>query len=386
MRKKKNNIRRNLFSPAIFLFFIIVAVCLIILLEYIEFNRGKNSFIFTRIFSQKKPADNASDLNRNLLDILRRNDINFDYFMDISGKYHFKIEPEKKKFDKISESIVKLSRESGFRLVTIEVKRVKNKTIFLYHTLMKKVIYHYILISKNEFTEKKKDKKILSGRTIPRLAFIIDDIGAHSLGALALKKLGIPITASVLPFSQRGYEEAGWIHEYGLEEMIHLPMQPKKNVNNGYSLENTIKVDSSEEYIRSLLKRAQKLVPYAKGINNHQGSLVTSKKKIMKKILRIIKDTGLFFIDSKTDFDSVAYKTAEEMNIKTAERDVFIDHIQSYDHSMFQIRRLINIAKRKGNAIAIGHPFKTTFKAIADSIKLIRSEGVEIVFVKDLVK
>ncbi|MCK5222504.1 MAG: divergent polysaccharide deacetylase family protein [Candidatus Aminicenantes bacterium] len=53
---------------------------------------------------------------------------------------------------------------------------------------------------------------------------------------------------------------------------------------------------------------------------------------------------------------------------------------------MFQIRRLVGIAKRTGKGIAIGHPFDTTLSAIADSLDFIRSSGVEIVFVNQLIR
>lgn len=384
MRKRKNNLRKNIFSPALFISFILVAIFLIVLLEYLEFNKSGNSFIFNNIFRGKNSSVFASEFNHDLLEVLNRNEISFDYFKDVRNRYHFKIDPEKKEFESIKNSLKRISKKSGFALVPVEVKRIEGRTIFLFKTKSNGKTFHIILLSKPKIQKKDVVESVKVGGGSPRIAFIIDDIGAHSLGALELKKLGIPITASILPFSARGFEEAKWVHEYGLEEMIHLPMQPKKDAKNGYALKNTVKIDSSENYIRSLLKKAEKIVPYARGVNNHQGSLVTSNKTVMKKILGVIKGERLFFVDSRTDFDSIAYQTAREMGVRSAKRDVFIDHIQDYSQSMFQIKRLVKIAKKHGQAIAIGHPFKTTLKAISDSIKFIRDEGIEIVFVKDL--
>jgi polysaccharide deacetylase 2 family uncharacterized protein YibQ len=53
---------------------------------------------------------------------------------------------------------------------------------------------------------------------------------------------------------------------------------------------------------------------------------------------------------------------------------------------MEQIDRLIKIAKHKGKAIAIGHPFDSTIKAIGDSIKIIRKNRINIVFVSQIVE
>ncbi len=106
----------------------------------------------------------------------------------------------------------------------------------------------------------------------------------------------------------------------------------------------------------------------------------------MKKVLSVIRDEGMYFIDSKTDFDSLGWRTAREMGVKTAVRDVFLDHTRSYEHSMFQIRRLVGIAKKTGKGIAIGHPFDTTFAAITDSLDFIRSSGVKVVFARELLE
>ena len=102
--------------------------------------------------------------------------------------------------------------------------------------------------------------------------------------------------------------------------------------------------------------------------------------------MEVVKKEGLFFVDSRTTYETVAYDVAKELKIKTTYRDVFLDDIQTYSHSMGQIEKLIEIAKNKGKAVAIGHPFETTFKAIRDSINDIYSNGIKIVFVSSLLE
>jgi polysaccharide deacetylase 2 family uncharacterized protein YibQ len=74
------------------------------------------------------------------------------------------------------------------------------------------------------------------------------------------------------------------------------------------------------------------------------------------------------------------------MGVKAVFRDVFLDHEQSYEYSLNQIHSLIKIAQRKGKAVAIGHPFKSTIAAIKDSIALIQKNGIQIVFVSQLLE
>ena len=138
--------------------------------------------------------------------------------------------------------------------------------------------------------------------------------------------------------------------------------------------------------IITLIDNAGKIIPNAKGLNNHMGSLITSDKESIFKVLTIVKKRGLFFVDSRTTTTTIAGMISKSMEIKTAEKDIFIDHIKTYEHSMEQIDKLIKIALNKGEGIAIGHPNPTTFKAIKDSIDKIRAKGIKIVFVSSLVK
>lgn len=366
---------------------ILISFVIVLLLEFINFRKGKESLIFTGLLKKEKAISSQHKFNYDFLDFLNSSDISFDYFRDTGSRFHFKLDIEKPEFKQILKDIKNFSNKYGFSLVPIEVRREEKKTTYLYKADFSGETTHFLLINSIEkaasITIKKQIDKTI---TKPKIAFIIDDIGAYNIGAYELKKLGIPITASVLPDSPHAQEEAKWLSKYNLKSLIHLPMQPKKDMNIYPDHDRVITMTSSMQEIKELIKRARKIIPDAGGINNHQGSLVTSDKEIMKKVLSVIRDEGMYFIDSKTDFDSLAWKTAREMSVKTAIRDVFLDHTRSYEHSMFQIKRLVEIAKRRGKGIAIGHPFDTTFAAITDSLDFIRASGVEIVFVNELIE
>jgi len=205
-----------------------------------------------------------------------------------------------------------------------------------------------------------------------------------------LKKLDIPITASILPFSPYAFDEARQVYMYNIESLIHLPMQPLNSHTVDYTVDRFITRQSSESDIRALLKSARQVIPYAKGTNNHQGSLITSDRQKMETVLKVLKSDGLFFIDSRTTPKTVAFQIAKAMRIKTAERDVFLEDIgngdTTYEYSLNQISRLMQKAQKNGKAIAIGHPYQTTFRAIQDSIPRIREAGIEIVFVSKLLE
>ncbi len=388
--KSRNPVRKKNTTFAILISLILISFVIVLLLEFINYKKGKESLIFNGLLKKEKTISSHYKFNYDFLDFLNAEDISFDYFKDTGNRYHFKLDIKKTKFKKILKDIKGFSNKYNFLLTPIEIRREEEKTTYLYKIDFSGNTTHFLLINSTKRAIPDRVVKTIDPAEAdlehPKIAFIIDDIGAYNIGAYELKKLGIPITASVLPDSPHAMEEAKWISKYSLKSLIHLPMQPKKDMNNYPDHQKVITMTSSLSEIKDLVKRARKIVPDANGINNHQGSLITSDKKMMEKVLSVIKNEGMYFIDSKTDFDSLAWDTARDMSVKTAVRDVFLDHTRSYEHSMFQIRRLVGIAKRTGKGIAIGHPFDTTLSAIADSLDFIRSSGVEIVFVNQLIR
>ncbi|MCK5055337.1 MAG: divergent polysaccharide deacetylase family protein [Candidatus Aminicenantes bacterium] len=390
MQKKKN---MPLFF---FVLFILIAVFTVALLEYIDFKKGKESFIFSKVIPLKTRPEKIKAFNTWFINLLDEDKILFEHFKDEKGRYHFKFNVSRKKFDSLISRVKKISGKLQGKLELSEIRRVDDKSLMLYSLKIEREASHILLITRVERSPAKKEeikktkdtpkpkKKVV--RT-PKVAFVIDDVGEYEIGALELKKLNIPITASILPESRRAHEEARWTAEYNLQALIHVPMQPKNSNGLKYNPRKTITLQSTDSEIRSMVKKAKEVVPNAAGVNNHMGSLVTSNRKVMKRFLKILKEEGLFFFDSKTIAGTVGYGMAKNLGIKTAIRDVFLDDGEkSYPNAVSEIKRLVDKALRNGKAIAIGHPHPTTLRAIKDSIKFIREKGVKIVFLSELLE
>ena len=397
--KKQRRSKKKHTPKHFFVFFIAIALITVVLLEYIDFRNGKKSFIFTKLIPLKKHPGKIEQFNTNFLRVLNKNNIDCDYFQDEDEIFHFKIQIDAPRYTGLVSKFKEIARQLKAKVELSEIQGKTDKAIMLYKIMMGKKVSHLVLITKlkkstvqAKKTEPKKEvkpktrtvKKTRHG--VPKIAFIIDDVGAYDIGAMELKKLGIPISASILPDSPRAREEARWIQQYGLPVMLHIPMQPKNGNGQTYDGDHTITMNSTEDEIRELIRRARRIIPAARGMNNHQGSLLTANRQMMTRVLKIIKEEGLFFVDSRTIYNTVAYDIAKQLGIKTAYKDVFLDHIKTYSHSLSQVRRMVEIARQKGKAIAIGHPNKSTFKAIRDSIKYIRAKGVKIVYVSELLE
>jgi len=390
-QKSKNTVLR------FFLLFITIAVITIVLLEYIDFKKGEKTFIFTKIIPLKKTVSKIRQFNTQLIDILNINKIYHDYFLDEENKYHFKLDIDEARFDGLIAKIKIITGQLAGELDLKEIQGLANKSVMLYEVKLDQKITHLLLINKlrHAAAKKKPKEKPIEAHKVkpkakisgpPRIAFIIDDIGAYEIGPLELKRLGIPITASVLPDSWGVGEAVRWLTEYRLKVMIHLPMQPTNSNGKRYDPNEVVTLYSTDQQIRALIQRAKQAVPIAEGLNNHEGSLVTTNRQLMIRVLKIVKEEDLFFVDSRTIGGTVAYEVARELNIKAAHKDIFLDHIPTYSHSIAQVQELVDIALQKGKAIAIGHPLESTLRAIHDSKDYIEKKGVKIVYVKELLE
>jgi polysaccharide deacetylase 2 family uncharacterized protein YibQ len=138
--------------------------------------------------------------------------------------------------------------------------------------------------------------------------------------------------------------------------------------------------------IRRVLQKALSNVSGAVGMNNHMGSKITENRDLMEIILKQIKKNELFFIDSRTTAKSVAFKVAQELNIPSAKRDVFIDTENNREVIKTRLWELTEIAEKRGYAVGIGHCSKLTLEVIKIEIPKIQKKGFRFVKVSNIVK
>ncbi|QZY55681.1 divergent polysaccharide deacetylase family protein [Crassaminicella profunda] len=224
------------------------------------------------------------------------------------------------------------------------------------------------------------------------VALVIDDLGYHGDGTDDLLKINIPITAAVMPFSPFTKSDAEAAYKAGIEVIMHVPMEPivgKKE----WLGPRGITCDLSDEEIKLRIKEGLEEIKYATGMNNHMGSKATQDQRVMKDILAIAKDKNLFFLDSKTNPNSVVADIGEELDVPCFGRDVFLDNVKSQKTIEKQLEKLKCIALEKGYAIGIGHVGaeggKVTISAIRNMVPVLEREGIEFINLsrlKDLMK
>ncbi|MDH4185313.1 MAG: divergent polysaccharide deacetylase family protein [Nitrospinota bacterium] len=226
-------------------------------------------------------------------------------------------------------------------------------------------------------------KERLPVQTRAMAAIIIDDIGQSMEAVERLLAIGEPITLAVLPHQAHSRQAAARAMEKGQVVMLHLPMEPRGKENPGPGA--LLAAQGSAEIMR-LFAEDMEWVPGAVGVNNHMGSLLTEREEVMAPLMEQMRERGLFFVDSMTSSATVAYQTARRAGLASAKRDVFLDNERDVRKIMEALDLLSEKALRNGSAVAIGHPYPETIRALELYAPLMAAKGVRYVPITKLLK
>ncbi|MCK5832496.1 divergent polysaccharide deacetylase family protein [bacterium] len=219
-----------------------------------------------------------------------------------------------------------------------------------------------------------------------KVCLVIDDFGALPLNKIkGFLDLGIPYTASVMPFEEFTPEVYAALVAKEIEIIVHMPMEPDAypKVDPG---EKAIFVDLPEKEIIKRIETAIANLPKAVGINNHMGSRATADKKTMCIVGKALKNSGLFYIDSRTSVYTCAEEEIGKCGIPVTSQDGNIDVV---DDTSAIARKFIDLALRsretKDGMLIVGHARPNTIIAIKRILPSLDKWGIEFVSASEMV-
>jgi polysaccharide deacetylase 2 family uncharacterized protein YibQ len=232
------------------------------------------------------------------------------------------------------------------------------------------------------------DYLILKGklRRKPKLAIVIDDFGYSNSDVIrGFIELNEKITMSVIPGHHYSRWSASEGAKFNKEIIVHMPMEAERSEYNmgeeRYIIRHTMRSFEVEQRIFSAIND----LPEAVGMNNHMGSLTTADTEVMQMVMNSLKKKGLYFLDSLTSPRSVAYEVAKLNGLSSAYRSVFLDNDKNKSEIQAQFEKAIEIARKRGAAIAIGHVYPETLEVFRQMIETGKFSGISLCFTSEIV-
>lgn len=373
----------------VYLLFLLLALATTLVLDTVNRDKGERFLSSLSSKEQKKGLSSQEELQEIILKSLYFHGItahDVQQYKDRNNILHLKVDFPSSKYSLLEHKLEEKFKEENSSLLKKIEQQAEGKNFYLWEVEAKDGRNLVILFScakeRSEAFEKGKAPSRGSKKT--NVAIIIDDMGYSLEDLKKIISLKKPVTVSILPFSPYAKETAVIAHENGLEVMLHLPLESVNSKNHknsgGYILSGM-----SQEEIQGILEEDLQ-IPYIKGVNNHQGSKITTNETLMRIILERLKEQNLYFIDSLTTSDSIAFRLAQEMGIPSARRYIFLDSTVEEEHIEGMMEDLFVKAQQRNNTVVICHPFQETLRVLKEKIHFIEENNLELVFASQIVR
>jgi len=215
--------------------------------------------------------------------------------------------------------------------------------------------------------------------TKPFIAIVIDDV-AYPYQLKKIKSLSIAVTPSIFP-PAKDFQSTPKLARESKKYMVHLPMEAKSHPM--YALPNTLTTKWTQTQINNYIAQVKRWFPDAKYINNHTGSAYTENEEAMDRLYKALNKYNLTFIDSRTTPNTVAPDVAKRHGKNYIRRDVFLDNKLDSEYILEQIKQTVEIAKKNGSAMAIGHPHDITLETLEKANGLF--DGIDVVYIDEYI-
>lgn len=345
---------------------VIVALCILFLSLSFVFSRAASSSSAAKNISQKEPAAVAVEPAKKLPPAKKKTEPSAKKSTSSSKKAESsdKTVSAKKSTDSVKKTESAQKKPAVENTASSAAQNAVAKTSVSEKTAAKPSVKEQPHLASavvpQKPVEELPDRKFNIPKAAPgaKIAFVIDDAGQSVSNLKKYTSLPFDISVAVLPGLSHTKDCAYVVRAAKKELLLHQPMQAENlNLDPGPC---AIKPGMSTFEIAQIVKtNLDELGPGVKGMNNHEGSLITGNVIKIGAVLDVAAERGIYFLDSRTTAASMARQAALERDMNIKERDVFIDDIINRDKMLEQIYRGIGIANKKGKVIMIGHVDKS---------------------------
>ena len=219
----------------------------------------------------------------------------------------------------------------------------------------------------------------------PRIAVIVDDLGARRDVFDGLREIRRPLTVAVLPGLPLSEWTAREATQSGMEVLLDLPMEPYRypEVDPG---PGALLMSMTPRELQVQLGGHLASVPGAVGITNHMGSRMTEDHASMRTVLEVMAGRRLFLVDGLTSNLSVAYDEAKAQGLRAGRRQVTVDHMAGEAGDRVRWDEATWWAEKRGEVIVIAHGHPLTARLLREYVPRWEARGIRLVPVSQLAR
>ncbi|AXA27226.1 divergent polysaccharide deacetylase family protein [Pseudomonas putida] len=210
------------------------------------------------------------------------------------------------------------------------------------------------------------------------MSIIIDDLGQNNERDSRTLALPGPVTMAIMPDTPHATDFARQAHKAGRTVILHMPMDPATGP---YAWHPGLPIEELARRLDAALLK----VPFAAGINNHMGSRMTAQRDAMAWLMGNLQGRELFFVDSRTSAATVAAAEAQAIGLAHVSRDVFLDDVRTTEAIAGQLRQGIELARKQGSAVLIGHPYPQTLEVLELEMPGLKRQGIELIELRQMI-
>ena len=219
----------------------------------------------------------------------------------------------------------------------------------------------------------------------PRVAVIVDDLGARRDVFDPLRDIRRPLTVAILPglpLSQWTAREAA---QAGMEVILDLPMEPYRfpEVDPG---PGALLMAMGPQELQAQVGAHLASVPGAVGVTNHMGSRMTEDRARMRTVLEVLAGRRLFLVDGLASNLSVAYDEAKALGLRAGRRQIVVDHAAGEAGDRVRWDEVAWWAERRGEVIVIAHGHPLTARLLREYVPRWEARGMRLVPVSQLAR
>ena len=198
------------------------------------------------------------------------------------------------------------------------------------------------------------------------LALVIDDMGQSPDAADEVAALPFAVTFAIWPRAPHAREVAETAASRRLDSLLHQPMEPLPRANHRRPDPGpgALLISMSAEEMGAILNDNLRALPTVIGLNNHMGSAFTGDISLCRTLAGILGGHGLAVLDSVTRPDPKLALAVKEAGLVGLARDVFLDTRRDTAAILVALDTAAARARAKGMAVAIGHPYAETLRAL----------------------